>query len=75
MLQPYSHCFVIHLVHDGPLEEPKCFKNLQDLKDICELFLVSKVTVDNAIEMLALGQKYGVDELKKKAMKTIENGG
>ena len=48
---------------------------LLGLKRICELFLISKVTLDNAIEMMALGDMYEAGELKKKAKQIIVEAG
>ena len=48
---------------------------LKGLKRLCELFLMSRVTLDNAIEMLALGHMYSADELKKTAKQIIVEAG
>ena len=48
---------------------------LSGMKEICEVFLMSKVSLDNAIEMLSLGQTYEAVGLKKKAMDIIVEEG
>ena len=48
---------------------------LGGMKKICEVFLMSKVNLDNAIEMLSLGHTYEAEGLKKKAMDMIVEEG
>ena len=48
---------------------------LQGMKKICELFLISKVNLENAIEMMALGHMYEAGELKKIAKQAIVDAG
>ena len=48
---------------------------LLGLKRICELFLISKVTLSNAIEMMALGDMYEAGDLKEKAKQIIVEAG
>ena len=48
---------------------------LSGMKKICEVFLMSKVSLDNAIEMLSLGNTYEAEGLKKKAKNIIVEEG
>ena len=48
---------------------------LSGMKEICEVFLMSKVNLDNAIEMLSLGHTYEAVGLKKKAKDIIVEEG
>ena len=48
---------------------------LPGMKKICEKFIVSLVTLENAIEMMAMGHMYGADELKSTAKKIIVEAG
>ena len=48
---------------------------LEGMKNICELYLMSKVTLDNAIDMMALGHVYQADGLKKRAKEIIVEAG
>ena len=48
---------------------------LQGMKKICEIFLVSNVSLENAVEMMALGHMYKADQLKKAAKNVILEAG
>ena len=48
---------------------------LSGMKEICEVFLMSKVNLDNAIDMLSLGHTYEAEGLKEKAMDMIVEEG
>ena len=48
---------------------------LDGLKKICEMSLISGVTTTNAVQMMALGHKYEVAELKEKAKLTFLEAG
>ena len=48
---------------------------LPGMKRICEKFIIAKVTLENAIEMMALGHMCGADELKRTAKMIIVEAG
>ena len=48
---------------------------LPGMKKICEKFIISLVTLENAIEMMAMGHMYRADELKKTAKMIIVEAG
>ena len=77
---------VVHFIYTGKVQKideenaEELFKAanqflLLRLKRICELFLMSKVALDNAIEMMALGHVYEAKDLKKTAKQIIVEAG
>ena len=48
---------------------------LTGLQKMCQEVLLADVTLDNAIQMMALGHLYDVKELKKKAKKIFLDAG
>jgi speckle-type POZ protein len=77
---------VIHFIYTGKVQQidqenaEELFKAanqflLLGLKRICELFLISEVTLSNAIEMMSLGDMYEAGELKKIAKEIIVEAG
>ena len=77
---------VVHFIYTGKVKKideenaEELFKAanqflLLGLKRICELFLISKLTLSNAIEMMALGDMFEAGELKEKAKQIIVEAG
>ena len=77
---------VVHFIYTGKVQKideenaEELFKAanqflLLGLKRICELFLISKLTLSNAIEMMGLGDMYEAGELKEKAKQIILEAG
>ena len=77
---------VVHFIYTGKVQKideenaEELFKAanqflLLGLKRICEVFLISRVTLSNAIEMMSLGDMYEAGELKKKAKQIIVEAG
>merc|ERR1719290_453699 len=73
---------VVHFIYTGKVQNideenaEDLFKAanqflLLGLKRICELFIMSKVTLDNAIGMMALAHMYDAEDLKKAAKQII----
>ena len=48
---------------------------LPGMKKICEKFIISQVTLENAIEMMAMGHMCGAGKLKSTAKKIIVEAG
>ena len=77
---------VVHFIYTGKVQNideenaEELFKAadqflLIGLKTICELFLISKVTLDNAIDMMALGDMHEAGDLNKTAKQIIVKAG
>ena len=77
---------VVHFIYTGKVKKideenaEELFKAanqflLEGLKIICELFLISKVTLGNAVDLLAMGDMYEAGELKRKAKQIIVEAG
>ena len=85
-MDPATMRAVIKYVYTGTVDEmtgvemEKLFKAahicmLTGLQEMCQEVLIADVTLDNAIQMMAMGHLYGVEELKEKAKKIFLDAG
>ena len=78
---------MIKFIYSGKVEEDKGIKFYKELlkasdqyllaglKEMCQLRLMAKVSVDNAIQMMKLGHMCKAEDLKMKAKKAIISKG